>query len=51
MPWNGRGRSVRRAFAWQRDFTGATLSEFARVLRRVGAVRVDGWVVARTLPR
>jgi predicted amidophosphoribosyltransferase len=30
--------------------TGATLAEAAATLRRAGAARVDGWVVARTVP-
>jgi ComF family protein len=29
--------------------TGATLNELARLLRKCGAVKVSGWVVARTL--
>ena len=31
--------------------TGATLNELAKILRKSGATHVDGWVVARTLPR
>lgn len=31
--------------------TGATLDEFARTLKRAGAVRVSNWVAARTLPQ
>jgi ComF family protein len=63
LPWKERAKNVRRAFvcdAGLRDkriavvddvlTTGATLNELARVLRRAGAIRVDGWVVARTLP-
>jgi predicted amidophosphoribosyltransferase len=56
-----RVRNVRRAFVCDADLadmrvaivddvmtTGATLNELARVLKRAGAVRVTGWVVART---
>jgi ComF family protein len=56
-----RVRNVRRAFVCDADFTGqhvaivddvmttgATLNELARVLKRAGAARVSGWVVART---
>jgi len=31
--------------------TGATLNELAAVLKRAGAARVVGWIVARTPPR
>jgi ComF family protein len=64
LPWKERAKNVRHAFACDADFsglrvavvddvltTGATLNEFARVLRKAGAVSVAGWVVARTLPR
>jgi ComF family protein len=57
-----RARNVRRAFVCDADLgglhvaivddvmtTGATLNELARVLKRAGAARVSGWVVARTL--
>ena len=57
-----RVRNVRRAFVCDADLTdarvaivddvmttGATLNELARVLKRAGAPRVTGWVVARTL--
>ena len=30
--------------------TGATLEELAKALKRAGAVRVENWVIARTLP-
>ncbi len=30
--------------------TGATLNEFARMLKLHGAARVENWVAARTLP-
>ena len=62
LPWTQRKANVRGAFACLEDFsalsvavvddvltTGATLDEFASVLRRAGAVRVQGWVAARTL--
>lgn len=58
-----RRRNVRGAFTCVRDLggadvavvddvltTGATLNELARVLKRRGAARVRGWVVARALP-
>jgi len=64
LPWKERARNVRRAFVCDADLTGrrvavvddvlttgATLNELARVLRKAGAVEVQGWVVARTLPR
>jgi ComF family protein len=54
-------RNLQGAFVARRDFagmsvavvddvmtTGATLAGLAAVLRRAGAVRVSGWVVART---
>jgi hypothetical protein len=51
MPWDERARNVRLAVPRHRDFTGAALSEFARVLCKTGAAGVAGWVVARTLTR
>ena len=63
LRWSERARNVRGAFACRRDVrglaialvddvmtTGATLAEAATALRRAGAVRVEAWVVARTLP-
>ena len=57
-----RVRNVKRAFVCDADLagmrvavvddvmtTGATMNELARVLKRAGAARVSGWVVARTL--
>lgn len=57
-----RVRNVRRAFVCEADLpgqriaivddvmtTGATLNELARVVKRAGAARISGWVVARTL--
>jgi len=62
LPWKARARNVRGAFVCDADLTGrhvaivddvmttgATLNEVARSLKRAGAVRVSGWVVARTL--
>jgi predicted amidophosphoribosyltransferase len=63
LPWSERARNVRGAFACELDLkdltvavvddvmtTGASLAEFARTLKRAGAIRVENWVVARTLP-
>jgi ComF family protein len=62
LPWKERARNVRGAFVCDVDLsgmtvavvddvmtTGATLNEIARVLRRAGAAKVWGWVVARAL--
>lgn len=64
LPWSARARNVRRAFVCDGNLdgltvaviddvltTGATLDELARVLKHAGAVRVEGWVVARAVPR
>jgi ComF family protein len=64
LPFDRRRGNVRGAFACIEDLTGmtvavvddvmttgATLDEFARVLKRRGAASVVNWVVARTLPR
>lgn len=61
LPWSDRARNVRNAFRCQADLsgktvavvddvitTGATLNELATVLKRAGAARVVGWIVART---
>jgi predicted amidophosphoribosyltransferase len=63
LPWKARAANVRGAFVCDADLagmsvavvddvmtTGATLDELARNLKRAGATRVSGWVVARTLP-
>jgi ComF family protein len=63
LPWTARERNVRGAFSCDLDLTGlrvaviddvmttgASLSELARTLRAAGAVGVENWVVARTLP-
>jgi ComF family protein len=63
LPWAERHRNVRGAFAAAGDVrgsrialvddvmtTGATLAEAARVLMAAGALSVECWVVARTLP-
>jgi ComF family protein len=63
LPWSERARNVRGVFACELDLTGmtvavvddvmttgASLAEFARVLKGAGATRVENWVVARTLP-
>lgn len=62
LPWQERARNVRGAFVCDVDIrerhvavvddvmtTGATLAELARNLKRGGAARVSGWVIARTL--
>jgi ComF family protein len=64
LPYDKRARNVRGAFDCGLDLseksiaviddvmtTGATLNELARVLKRAGAIRVENWVVARTMPR
>ncbi len=62
LPWKERRRNVKDAFECRIDLsgksvividdvmtTGATLDEFARTLKRHGAVKVTNWVVARAL--
>jgi ComF family protein len=64
LPLPDRGANVRDAFFARRRFdgldvavvddvmtTGATLHEAAAALKRAGAARVRGWIVARTLLR
>ncbi len=64
LPWKERQANIRNAFDCRIDLsgktiavvddvmtTGATLNEFARVLKRHGAARVENWVAARTLPQ
>jgi ComF family protein len=64
LPWKERAKNIRGAFVCDADLrgkrvaviddvltTGATLNEIARNLRKAGAVEIQGWVVARTLPR
>ncbi|MGD2139103.1 MAG: ComF family protein [Burkholderiales bacterium] len=61
LPWRDRARNVRNAFRCQTQLhgktiavvddvitTGATLNELATVLKRAGADKVVGWIVART---
>jgi ComF family protein len=63
LPWKGRARNVRGAFACRLAVagrhcilvddvmtTGATLREATRTLLDAGAASVEVWVVARTLP-
>jgi len=63
LPWTERAKNVRGAFACDSDLsglaialvddvmtTGASLAEAAKVLKASGAVSVENWVVARTLP-
>ena len=62
LPWKDRAKNIRGAFVCDADLhgkrvaviddvltTGATLNEFARNLRKAGAIEVQGWVVARTM--
>jgi ComF family protein len=62
LPWSERSRNVRGAFVCDADVagkrvaivddvmtTGATLNELAKNIKRAGAARVVGWVVARAL--
>ena len=64
LPWKKRQANVRGAFVCNQDLsgksiavvddvmtTGATLAEFAKTLKKRGALRVENWVIARTLPR
>lgn len=63
LPWKARQANIRQAFECRADLagkriavvddvmtSGATLNEFARVLKLHGALRVENWVAARTLP-
>ena len=63
LPWKERAKNVRGAFAADTSFagmhiaivddvmtTGATLGSAAGAVLRVGAVAVEAWAVARTLP-
>ncbi len=64
LPWSERVKNIRGAFVCDADLsgmrvaviddvmtTGATLNELARNLRKAGAIEIQGWMVARTLPR
>ncbi len=62
LPWKQRRANIRHAFECRMDLSGksvvviddvmtsgATLDEFARVLKLHGAARVTNWILARTL--
>jgi ComF family protein len=64
LPWNERAKNIRGAFVCDADLsglrvaviddvmtTGETLNELARNLRQAGAIEIQGWMVARALPR
>ena len=64
LPLKARVKNMRGAFSCDADLagksiavvddvltSGATLNELAKTLRRRGAARISGWVVARTLAR
>ncbi len=64
LPWSERAKNIRGAFVCDADLsgrrvaviddvmtTGTTLNELARNLRTAGALEIQGWMVARTLPR
>ena len=64
LPWSERRKNVRGTFVCDADVagkcvaivddvmtTGATLNELAKNIKRAGAARVVGWVVARALKR
>jgi ComF family protein len=63
LPWTERAQNVRGAFECDLDLsgltvalvddvmtTGASLAEAGKILKASGAVSVENWVVARTLP-
>ena len=63
LPWKERTKNIRGAFMCSAKLrgkkvallddvmtTGATLNELAKVVRKQGAIEINAWVVARTLP-
>jgi ComF family protein len=63
LPWKERTKNIRGAFLCNVELrgkkvallddvmtTGATLNELAKVVRKQGAIEINAWVVARTLP-
>ena len=63
LPWKERFKNIRGAFRCNAELrgkkvvllddvmtTGATLNELAKVVRKQGAIEINAWVVARTLP-
>ncbi|MGH8711187.1 MAG: ComF family protein [Burkholderiales bacterium] len=64
LPWKERSKNIRGAFMCSAELrgkkvallddvmtTGATLNELAKVVRKQGAIEINAWVVARTLPK
>ena len=64
LPLKERVKNIKGVFATSADLTGkriaivddvmttgASLNELAKTLKKAGAVRVECWVVARTLPK
>jgi ComF family protein len=64
LPWKERKLNMHNAFSCDIDFTGkrialvddvlttgASLNALAKAVKLQGAVQVDAWVVARTVPR
>ena len=64
LPWKERKKNMRDAFRCDADLsgrrvalvddvltTGASLNALAKAVQKCGAVEIEAWVVARTLPR
>lgn len=63
LPWKARATNVHQAFSCNANLsgqklaiiddvmtTGASIGELAKTLKQAGAIEVNAWVVARTLP-